>query len=36
MYVHPTLAVSEAGVALGVLDVWVRQPKVILGNERTR
>jgi len=29
MYVHPTLAVSEGGVALGVLDAWMwsRQPK---------
>ncbi len=29
MYVHPTLAVSEAGVALGVLDAWMwaRKPK---------
>jgi len=29
MYVHPTLAVSEDGVALGVLDAWMwaRKPK---------
>lgn len=29
MYVHPTLAVSESGVALGVLDAWMwaRKPK---------
>jgi hypothetical protein len=29
MYVHPTLAVSEGGVALGVLDAWMwaRQPQ---------
>jgi hypothetical protein len=29
MYVHPTLAVSENGVALGVLDAWMwaRKPK---------
>ena len=29
MYVHPTLAVSEGGVELGVLDarMWARQPK---------
>lgn len=29
MYVHPTLAVSEGGVALGVLDAWMwsRKPK---------
>lgn len=29
MYLHPTLAVSEAGVALGVLDAWMwaRKPK---------
>ena len=29
MYLHPTLAVSENGVALGVLDAWMwaRQPK---------
>lgn len=29
MYLHPTLAVSESGVALGVLDawMWVRKPK---------
>jgi hypothetical protein len=29
MYVHPTLAVSEDGVALGVLDAWMwaRRPK---------
>ena len=29
MYVHPTLAVSEGGVALGVLDAWMwsRQPR---------
>jgi hypothetical protein len=28
-YVHPTLTVSEGGVALGVLDAWMwsRQPK---------
>ncbi|BBA33074.1 transposase [Methylocaldum marinum] len=29
MYLHPTLAVSEGGVALGVLDAWMwaRKPK---------
>ncbi|BBA33810.1 transposase [Methylocaldum marinum] len=29
MYLHPTLAVSESGVALGVLDAWMwaRKPK---------
>ncbi len=29
MYLHPTLAVSESGVALGVLDAWMwaRRPK---------
>jgi hypothetical protein len=29
MYVHPTLAVGEGGVALGILDagMWARQPK---------
>ena len=29
MYVHPTLAVGEGGVALGVLDAWMwaRKPK---------
>ena len=29
LYVHPTLAVTPAGVALGVLDAWIwaRQPK---------
>ncbi|MFM8442842.1 MAG: IS4 family transposase [Methylococcus sp.] len=29
MYLHPTLAVSESGVALGVLDawMWVRKPQ---------
>jgi len=29
MYLHPTLAVSEGGVALGVLDAWMwaRRPK---------
>lgn len=29
MYLHPTLAVSECGVALGVLDAWMwaRKPK---------
>jgi hypothetical protein len=29
MYMHPTLAVSEGGVALGVLDAWMwsRKPK---------
>lgn len=29
LYVHPTLAVSESGVALGVLDAWMwaRKPK---------
>jgi len=29
MYMHPTLAVSEGGVVLGVLDAWIwsRKPK---------
>ena len=29
MYLHPTLAVSESGIALGVLDAWMwtRKPK---------
>jgi hypothetical protein len=29
MYLHPTLAISESGVALGVLDAWMwsRKPK---------
>ena len=29
MYLHPTLAVSESGVALGILDAWMwaRQPQ---------
>lgn len=39
MYLHPTLAVSEHGVALGVLDAWrwARKPKGAIDiTERRR
>jgi hypothetical protein len=38
MYLHPTLAVSEGGVALGLLDAWMwaRQPKGEIDIKESR